>query len=102
MIGRKIPVAPHLVAGSLRVSSRPTADGVVLLVKGSIAESAKVFRSLETSLEIDVIRLSVYASLVFWNRSGSPDFSVEQRVTLPPGDYKVVCGDVEVGRVIAV
>jgi hypothetical protein len=61
----------------------------MLVVEGSIMESAKVFETLKIATSANTILVTVYASLAFWNRSGSPDFKVTNELALSPGTYEI-------------
>ncbi len=52
-------------------------------------ESAKVFQSLSVKTTKNTIDVTVYASLPFWNRSGSAEFLATDALTLAPGVYDV-------------
>jgi hypothetical protein len=73
----------------LRVETRTEDGRIHFAVSGTIMESARVFDSLELAVDGRTVVLTVFASLVFWRRHGSPDFAVSREVALSPGAYEV-------------
>ncbi|MFM6546850.1 MAG: hypothetical protein ACKPH4_24585, partial [Microcystis panniformis] len=55
----------------------------------TIVESAKVVESIEITPQRNEILITIYASLVIWNRHGSPDFNVTKSLQLAPGTYDI-------------
>ncbi len=52
-------------------------------------ESAKVFESIHFETSDRTISVTVYASLPFWNRNGSPDFRIIKDIAFPEGEYDI-------------
>lgn len=88
IIGRRMVVDLTLLK-DLEVRLVESDSRGLLSVRGSIMESSKVFDTLGLAAKGRTIRLTVYASLAFWHRGGSPDFSVTEELRLPPGTYTV-------------
>ena len=89
LVGRKLIVNYQLLHNFNCHFTRGEGRQVEMKVEGMIMESAKVFESLEAAVEGETISLTVYASLVFWNRGGSPEFEVTRVLGLAPGTYTV-------------
>jgi hypothetical protein len=87
-IGRRLVVDYHLLK-DLRIHLARDEGRMALVVEGSIMESAKVFEALKVKTNANTIFVTVYASLPFWNRSGSPDFKATSELTLSPGTYEI-------------
>lgn len=89
LIGRGFIVSYQLIKD---LSVELSGDGTrrTLVVSGSIMESAKVFESLKVKTSGQQILITVYASLPFWNKQGSPDFKATHELDLEPGDYEVL------------
>ena len=52
-------------------------------------ESAKVFDSMMVATTHHAITITIYASLVFWRRDGSPQFRTIKKITVPNGVYNI-------------
>jgi hypothetical protein len=87
-LGRHIAVDYSLLK-DLHVDFDISGVNVKVNARGSIMESAKVFEKMRVEVGQRELLVTVYSSLVFWNKKGSPDFSTSVDVTLPPGRYDV-------------
>lgn len=87
-LGLNDPVDYSLLKG-LAASFANIPGGIAISASGTIMESAKVFKSLQAEESRNNVLVTVYASLAFWNRRGSPDFSMSKEVKLAPGNYEV-------------
>ena len=85
-LGRHIAV-DHSLLKDFRVDFQKKGGGVLIKSRGSIMESAKVFDSVRVRPAQSELLVTVYASLAFWNKSGSPDFSASVELALEPGRY---------------
>lgn len=93
LIGRRLVVAYRLLK-DLHVEFTSRGGGTTLLVvEGSIMESAKVFESVGVVTSDHTLFITIYASLPFWNRSGSPDFRATSTLKLKPGIYEIRYAD---------
>ena len=88
LIGRKM-VVRYTLLKDLDVRLIERNGRTLLSVRGSIVESFKVFDSVAVTMEDRTISLTVYASLKFWCREGSPEFSVTEELHLPSGTYTI-------------
>jgi hypothetical protein len=88
LLGRRMPV-DYAILQNLRVAARTEDGRTLLVVSGTMMESARVFDSLGVAVAGRTISLTIFASLVFWRRGGSPDFDVTREVALSPGTYEV-------------
>ena len=88
LIGRGLIVSYKLIKD---LSVELSGDGTrrTLVVAGTIMESAKVFEALKVKTRGQQMLITVYASLAFWNRQGSPDFEATHELDSESGDYEV-------------
>lgn len=87
-VGKKIVVDYRLLK-DLSIDLVKQEGRKVLIVEGSIMESAKVFESVKIHTKTRTIFITVYSSLAFWNKKGSPDFKAVMELTLSPGSYDI-------------
>lgn len=92
MLGRKL-VVDYSLLKDLNISITCSDAAVLISVEGSIMESAKVFRTMQANLKNHTIAITIYASLAFWDRCGSPEFRAVRKLALVDGVYEIVyCG----------
>jgi hypothetical protein len=87
-LGRHIAV-DYSVLKDFHVSFEKIRGDISLKSSGTIMESAKVFESIQVKTSRQRLLVTVYDSLAFWNRKGSPDFSASTNVSLRSGKYEV-------------
>jgi len=88
LLGTRMAVDYSLLK-ELRLRLERKGADLLLEVSGTIMESAKVFHSVGVKPAEDRLLLTVYASMVFWNKQGSPDFQTAVKLALAPGEYHV-------------
>lgn len=88
LLGRGL-VVDHSLLSPLNVDVTTTNEKPVLHVSGSIMESAKVYQGLRVTVQHQTILLTVLSSLMFWKRSGSPDFDDTYPLNVPSGTYRL-------------
>ncbi len=88
IVGQKVVVDYRLIK-DLQVRFTREDGDVTVDIEGEIMESAKNFKAVHISAHESSIYITVYASLVFWKKNGSPVFSASHRLRLPPGLYSV-------------
>lgn len=88
MLGRK-EIVDFSVLTDLSVALATRDGSPSLTCKGSLMESARVFHALKVSRKGNVIFIRILASLPFWKKGGSPDFSETRAMGLEPGVYEI-------------
>ena len=71
---------PLALLHGLEVESGREGDEAVVRLRGSLAESARVFDGLEARFHDGAVEVRVLATFVLWKRRGSPDFDATARV----------------------
>jgi hypothetical protein len=88
LLGRDL-VVDYALLNNFHLQLIQPNEPILFRLSGTIMESAKVVESIRLIPQHNEIQITIYASLVIWNRQGSPDFDLTKSLQLASGNYDI-------------
>jgi hypothetical protein len=88
LLGRDL-IVDYALLHNFHLQITQPGQQISFLLSGTILESAKVVQSVKLTPQRHEILITIFASLVIWNRNGSPDFNLTKSLLLTSGTYDI-------------